>query len=57
MKHSISDIRIERAPAGTFCVGAPDAPRLRPPGRPAAVMVFAPALGLAILAGFFILLI
>ena len=57
MKRSISDNRIERAPAGTYCVGAPNAPPLRPPGRPAAVMVFAPALGLAIWAGFLILLI
>jgi hypothetical protein len=41
-------ILIERAPAGALFDGAPDAARLRPPDRPAAVMVLAPALGLAI---------
>ncbi len=51
------EISIERAPAGAFCIGAPQAPRLRPPDRPAAVMVLAPALGLAIWAGLFTLLI
>jgi hypothetical protein len=44
-------------PAGAFRVGALDAPRLRPPDRPAAVMVLAPVLGLAIWAGLLTLLI
>lgn len=51
-----------RAPMGAFFVdaeatggtGAP--PRLRPPDRPAAVMVLAPALGLAVWLGIFALL-
>jgi len=51
------EISIERAPAGAFGVGAPEAPRLRPPDRPAAVMVLAPALGLVIWAGLLTLLI
>ncbi len=56
-RRDLSVIPIERAPAGAFCVGAPEAPRLRPPDRPAVVMVLAPALGLAIWAGFVALLI
>ncbi len=51
-----SEIPIERAPAGAFRGGAPDPPRLRPPDRPAVVMVLAPVLGLAIWAGIVALL-
>ncbi len=51
------EISIERAPAGAFGVGAPDPPRLRPPDRPASVMVLAPVLGLAIWVGLIALLI
>ena len=51
------EISIERVPAGAFRVGALDAPRLRPPDRPALVMVLAPVLGLAIWAGLLTLLI
>jgi len=51
------EIPIERAPADAFRVRAPDPPRLRPPDRPAAVMVLAPALGLAIWVGLIALLI
>jgi hypothetical protein len=47
---------IERLPAGALCVGAPDPSRRRPPDRPAAVMVLAPVLGLAIWAGVLALL-
>ena len=43
-----SEIAIERAPAGACCVSARAAPGLRPPDRPAAAMVLAPALGLAL---------
>ncbi len=50
-------ILIERAPAGAFRGCPPDAARLRPPDRPAAVMVLAPALGLAIWVGLLALLI
>ena len=48
---------IERAPAGAFCVGAPDVARRHPPDRPALAMMLAPALGLAIWAGLVALLI
>jgi hypothetical protein len=47
---------------GAFCVdgaeasGAAPIPRLRPPDRPAAVMLLAPALGLLIWFGLFALL-
>jgi len=51
------EISFERAPAGAFGVGARAAPGLRPPDRPAAVMVLAPALGLVIWAGLLTLLI
>ncbi len=51
------EIPIERMPEGALCVGAPDAVRLRPPDRPAVVMVLAPVLGLAIWAGLLTLLI
>jgi len=59
-RRDLSDIPpeflIERAPAGAFCASAPGALRLRPPDRPAAVIVLAPALGLAIWAGLLTLL-
>ncbi len=51
------EVSIERVPAGVLQVGEPDPPRLRPPDRPAAVMVLAPVLGLAIWAGLLTLLI
>ena len=51
-----SETPIERAPVGAFRGGAPDPPRLRPPDRPAVVMVLAPVLGLAIWAGIVALL-
>ena len=51
------EISIERAPAGAFCVGAAAVSRLRPPDRPAAIMVLAPTLGLAIWVGLLALLI
>ena len=51
------EIPIEQAPASAFRVDASDPARLRPPDRPAAVMVLAPVLGLAIWAGLLALVI
>ncbi len=58
-RRDLSEIPIKRAPAGAFCVDAAAmaAPQLRPPDRPALVMVLAPVLGLAIWAGLIALLI
>ncbi len=51
------EISIERVPASVLQVGEPDPQRLRPPDRPAAVMVLAPVLGLAFWVGLLTLLI
>jgi len=61
-RRDLPEILIERAPLGAFCVeggevsGSAASPRLRPPDRPAAVMLLAPALGLIIWMGLFTLI-
>jgi len=55
-RRDLPDIPIEPAPSGAFCFGEVEPLGLRPPDRPAAVMMLAPVLGLAIWVGLFMLL-
>ena len=50
-RRDLFEILFGRAPAGAFRVGAADPRRPRPPDCPAAAMLLAPVLGLAIWAG------